>query len=158
MVDVIDDLEGLRDVRSLMEAGYPEAVIVFNRDRMAALGVDIGQAADAIRNKVRGSVATRFSAGERKIDILVRAREEDRKQIAQLKAMAVNAGERGNAGQNEQTNRNNEGEDPGFQSSTQGLLPARRMGGRSSLAPWRGSSWTKVRARSGGSTSSAWPW
>ena len=122
VVDVLDDLEGLRDVRSLMEAGYPEAVIVFDRDRMAALGVDIGQAADAIRNKVRGSVATRFSAGERKIDILVRAREEDRKQIAQLKAMAVNAGERGNAGQNEQTNRSNEGEDPGFQSSAQGTF------------------------------------
>ena len=112
VVDVLDDLEGLRDVRSLMEAGYPEAVIVFDRDRMAALGVDIGQAADAIRNKVRGSVATRFSAGERKIDILVRAREEDRKQIAQLKAMAVNAGEGRNTGLNEQTGRNNEGENP----------------------------------------------
>ena len=112
VVDVLDDLEGLRDVRSLMEAGYPEAVIVFDRDRMAALGVDIGQAADAIRNKVRGSVATRFSAGERKIDILVRAREEDRRQIAQLKAMAVNAGEGRNTGLNEQTGRNNEGENP----------------------------------------------
>ena len=129
VVDVLDDLEGLRDVRSLMEAGYPEAVIVFDRDRMAALGVDIGQAADAIRNKVRGSVATRFSAGERKIDILVRAREEDRKQIAQLKAMAVNAGERGNAGQNEQTNRSNEGEDPGFQSSAQGTFTRSQDGG-----------------------------
>ena len=112
VVDVLDGLEGLRDVRSLMEAGYPEAVIVFDRDRMAALGVDIGQAADAIRNKVRGSVATRFSAGERKIDILVRAREEDRKQIAQLKAMAVNTGERGNAGNNGPSVRNNEQEDP----------------------------------------------
>ena len=119
VVDVLDGLEGLRDVRSLMEAGYPEAVIVFDRDRMAALGVDIGQAADAIRNKVRGSVATRFSAGERKIDILVRAREEDRRQIAQLKAMAVNAGERGNAGQSERTGGNEEGEESAFQSSTQ---------------------------------------
>ena len=119
VVDVLGDLEGLRDVRSLMEAGYPEAVIVFDRDRMAALGVDIGQAADAIRNKVRGSVATRFSAGERKIDILVRAREEDRRQIAQLKAMAVNAGERGNAGQSERTGGNEEGEESAFRSGTQ---------------------------------------
>ena len=121
VVDVLDDLEGLRDVRSLMEAGYPEAVIVFDRDRMAALGVDIGQAADAIRNKVRGSVATRFSAGERKIDILVRAREEDRRQIAQLKAMAVNAGERGNTGQGERTGGNEEGEESAFRSGTQAV-------------------------------------
>lgn len=119
VVEVLGDLEGLRDVRSLMEAGYPEAVIVFDRDRMAALGVDIGQAADAIRNKVRGSVATRFSAGERKIDILVRAREEDRKQIAQLKAMAVNTGERGNAGNNDPSVRNNGQEDPESSGSTQ---------------------------------------
>ena len=129
VVDVLGDLEGLRDVRSLMEAGYPEAVIVFDRDRMAALGVDIGQAADAIRNKVRGSVATRFSAGARKIDILVRAREEDRKQIAQLKAMAVNAGERGNAGQSERTNRNEEGEESAFRSSTQAPSSRTQDGG-----------------------------
>ena len=107
VVGVLDGLEGLRDVRSLMEAGHPEVVVVFDRDRMAALGVDIGQAADAIRNKVRGSVATKFSAGERKIDVLVRAREEDRKQIAQLKAMAVNSGDRQNTGSNERPGRNN---------------------------------------------------
>ena len=129
VVDVLDDLEGLRDVRSLMEAGYPEAVIVFDRDRMAALGVDIGQAADAIRNKVRGSVATRFSAGERKIDILVRAREEDRRQIAQLKAMAVNAGERSNTGQSERMGGNADGEDPSFQSSTQASASRSQDGG-----------------------------
>ncbi|MDE2848423.1 MAG: efflux RND transporter permease subunit [Gemmatimonadota bacterium] len=129
VVDVLDGLEGLRDVRSLMEAGYPEAVIVFDRDRMAALGVDIGQAADAIRNKVRGSVATRFSAGERKIDILVRAREEDRRQIAQLKAMAVNAGERSNTGQNESTNRNEEGEESAFRSSNQASSSRAQEGG-----------------------------
>ena len=131
VVDVLGDLEGLRDVRSLMEAGYPEAVIVFDRDRMAALGVDIGQAADAIRNKVRGSVATRFSAGERKIDILVRAREEDRRQIAQLKAMAVNAGERSNTGQNERMDRNDEGEDSESRSNFE--APASRTQNGSSI-------------------------
>ncbi len=120
VVDVLDGLEGLRDVRSLMEAGYPEAVIVFDRDRMAALGVDIGQAADAIRNKVRGSVATRFSAGERKIDILVRAREEDRQQIAQLKAMAVNTVQQGNSGNDNRSERNNEQEGQGSSSNTAG--------------------------------------
>ena len=118
VVEVLDDLEGLRDVRSLMEAGYPEAVIVFDRDRMAALGLDIGQAADAIRNKVRGSVATRFSAGERKIDIRVRAREEDRTQIAQLKAMAVNTVERRNTSRDDPADRNNNGEDPASSSIT----------------------------------------
>ena len=112
VVSALDGVEGLRDVRSLMEAGHPEVVVVFDRDRMAALGVDIGQAADAIRNKVRGSVATRFSAGERKIDILVRAREEDRKQIAQLKALAVNTGDRGNSQGNARTQGNSSPEDP----------------------------------------------
>ncbi len=113
IVDALEDVEGLRDARSLMEVGHPEVVVVFDRDRMAALGVDIGQAADAIRNKVRGSVATRFSAGDRKIDILVRAREEDRKEIAQLKALAVNTGERGNTNAENQPAGNASGEDPG---------------------------------------------
>ncbi len=118
VVGVLEGLEGLRDVRSLMEAGHPEVVIVFDRDRMAALGVDIGQAADAIRNKVRGSVATSFSAGERKIDIMVRAREEDRKQLAQLKAMAVSTGDQGNSGSNDRSARNNASEDTEFSSNS----------------------------------------
>ena len=129
VVDVLEDLEGLRDVRSLMEAGYPEAIIVFDRDRMAALGVDIGQAADAIRNKVRGSVATRFAAGERKIDILVRAREEDRKQIAQLKAMAVNTAERGNTGNNNRSAQNSEQEDPESSSSSRNAFSRTQASG-----------------------------
>ena len=112
VVESLEDLEGLRDARSLMEAGHPEVVVVFDRDRMAALGVDIGQAADAIRNKVRGSVATRFSAGDRKIDILVRAREEDRTEIAQLKALAVNARSRGNTNTEGMADQNAFGEDP----------------------------------------------
>ena len=112
VVGALDGVEGLRDARSLMEEGHPEVVVVFDRDRMAALGVDIGQAADAIRNKVRGSVATQFSAGDRKIDILVRAREEDRKEIAQLKALAVDTGNRGNANNPNMPNRNPSGGDP----------------------------------------------
>lgn len=92
VVSSLADLDGLRDVRSTMEAGHPEIVVVFDRDRMAALGVDLGQAAQSIRNKVRGSVATRFAARDRKIDIRVRAREEDRKQVAQLKALTINTG------------------------------------------------------------------
>lgn len=111
VVDALEGAEGLRDARSLMEVGHPEVVVVFDRDRMAALGVDIGQAADAIRNKVRGSVATRFSAGDRKIDILVRAREEDRKEIAQLKALAVNTGGRENTNTESQPEGNPSGED-----------------------------------------------
>lgn len=112
VVGALDGVEGLRDARSLMEEGHPEVVVVFDRERMAALGVDIGQAADAIRNKVRGSVATQFSAGDRKIDILVRAREEDRKEIAQLKALAVNTANRGNANSPNMPNRNAAGEVP----------------------------------------------
>ena len=112
VVSSLDGVEGLRDARSLMEEGHPEVVVVFDRDRMAALGVDVGQAADAIRNKVRGSVATQFSAGDRKIDILVRAREEDRKEIAQLKALAVNTSSRGNSNNANRPDRNPSGEDP----------------------------------------------
>ena len=110
VVDALDGLNGLRDARSLMEAGHPEVVVVFDRDRMAALGVDIGQAADAIRNKVLGSVATRFSTGDRKIDILVRAREEDRKEIARLKALAVDSGDRGNTNADNRQNLDPSGE------------------------------------------------
>ncbi|MFO7655027.1 MAG: efflux RND transporter permease subunit [Candidatus Krumholzibacteriia bacterium] len=69
---------GLVDVRSSLEAGNPELQVVFDRERLAALGLDMGQLSQTLRSRIQGAVPTRFKEEDRQIDVRVRNREEDR--------------------------------------------------------------------------------
>jgi HAE1 family hydrophobic/amphiphilic exporter-1 len=78
------------DVKSTVEQGFPEIQIRFDQERAAALGLTTRQIADQVVRKVRGEVATRYSFRERKIDVLVRAREDDRASVADIRRLIVN--------------------------------------------------------------------
>jgi len=78
------------DVKSTMEQGHPEVQIIFDRERAAALGLAVHDIADRVVGKVRGEVATRYSWRDRKIDVLVRARAEDRTSIEQIRRLIIN--------------------------------------------------------------------
>ncbi|WP_425603855.1 efflux RND transporter permease subunit [Stenotrophomonas mori] len=77
------------DVKSTVEQGFPEIQVVFDQDRAAALGLTTRQIADAVVNKVRGNVATRYSFRDRKIDVLVRVRESERSSVADIRRLIV---------------------------------------------------------------------
>ncbi|MEX2362164.1 MAG: efflux RND transporter permease subunit, partial [Balneolaceae bacterium] len=64
----------------------------FDRDRAAGFGLQVHEVADRIVSNVRGDVATRYSWKDRKIDVLVRARESDRSSIEEIKRLVVNPG------------------------------------------------------------------
>jgi HAE1 family hydrophobic/amphiphilic exporter-1 len=78
------------DVKSTVQQGYPEVQIRFDQERAAALGLTSRQIADQVVRQVRGEVATRYSFRDRKIDVLVRAREEDRASVADIRKIIVN--------------------------------------------------------------------
>jgi len=78
------------DVKSTMERGHPEVRILFDRERAAALGLAVHDLADRVVSQVRGDVATRYSWNDRKIDVLVRAREEDRYSIERIRSLVIN--------------------------------------------------------------------
>ncbi|MGA8278508.1 MAG: efflux RND transporter permease subunit [Rhodanobacteraceae bacterium] len=78
------------DVKSTVADGYPEIQIRFDQDRAAALGLTTRQIADAVVDKVRGQVATRYNFRDRKIDVLVRARESDRASVDDIRNLIVN--------------------------------------------------------------------
>ncbi|KAF1724831.1 acriflavin resistance protein [Pseudoxanthomonas japonensis] len=80
------------DVKSTVEQGFPEIQIVFDQDRAAALGLTTRQIADAVVNKVRGNVATRYSFRDRKIDVLVRVQESERASVDDIRRLIVNPG------------------------------------------------------------------
>ncbi|MCG8372146.1 MAG: efflux RND transporter permease subunit, partial [Balneolales bacterium] len=78
------------DVKNTMEIGSPEIQILFDRDRAASFGLQVHEVADRIVSNVRGDVATRYTYRDRKIDVLVRAREEDRSSVAEIQQIVVN--------------------------------------------------------------------
>ncbi|HET7065805.1 MAG TPA: efflux RND transporter permease subunit [Rudaea sp.] len=77
------------DVKSTVEGGYPEIQIHFDQQRAAALGLTTKQVSDQIVNKVRGSVATRYSFRDRKIDVLVRAQADQRATVDDIRNLIV---------------------------------------------------------------------
>ena len=79
------------DVKSTVEGGYPEVQISFDHDRAAALGLTTRTIADQVVRKVRGEVATRYNFRDRKIDVLVRAREDDRASVDDIRNLIVNS-------------------------------------------------------------------
>jgi len=78
------------DVKSTMKSGHPEIQIRFDREKAAALGFAVYEVADRVVSKVRGDVATRYSWRDRKIDVLVRARESDRNSVEKIRRLVIN--------------------------------------------------------------------
>jgi hydrophobic/amphiphilic exporter-1 (mainly G- bacteria), HAE1 family len=67
-----------------MEQGHPEIQIRFDHERAARLGLRADQIADTVVRQVRGEVATRYTWRERRIDVLVRARDDQRESLERL--------------------------------------------------------------------------
>ena len=78
------------DVESTLGQGVPELRIRFQRDRVAALGLEARQLADRVVDEIKGDRASRYRLPDRDIDILVRAREEDRADVTRIGRLIVN--------------------------------------------------------------------
>jgi HAE1 family hydrophobic/amphiphilic exporter-1 len=83
------DVPGLVDLKTSSELGNPEVQVTFDREQLAQLGLDLGQVATTVRNKVQGEVATRFTEGDREIDILVRSVEAGEASVGDINTMIV---------------------------------------------------------------------
>jgi HAE1 family hydrophobic/amphiphilic exporter-1 len=78
------------DVESSIERGHPEVQIFFDQERAAALGLTVKQISDQVVGQIRGTVATRYSWRDRKIDVLVRLSEAERQSIAAVRDLIIN--------------------------------------------------------------------
>jgi HAE1 family hydrophobic/amphiphilic exporter-1 len=90
IVNAMNTVEGLTDIQSNLEAGNPEVQIIFDREKVAALGLDIYNISRLVRNRIKGDIPSRFAVGERRIDILVRATEGNRATIDRIRNLIIN--------------------------------------------------------------------
>jgi HAE1 family hydrophobic/amphiphilic exporter-1 len=89
LADELATVPGLVDVRSSLEEGNPELQIIFDRDRLASLGLDMRAAAETLRDRVLGAVPTRFREDDRQIDIRVRNIEEHRQTASDVRNLMI---------------------------------------------------------------------
>jgi HAE1 family hydrophobic/amphiphilic exporter-1 len=89
LVDKLSNVPGLVDVRSSLEEGNPELQIIFDRDRLASLGLDMRVIAETLRDRVLGAVPTRFREADRQIDIRVRNLEQQRRSANDVRNLVI---------------------------------------------------------------------
>ncbi|HVS14156.1 MAG TPA: efflux RND transporter permease subunit [Thermoanaerobaculia bacterium] len=90
--ELLSRLPELADVESTLESGAPEVQIVYDRERLMRYGLDVSQVAQLVRNQIQGFEATLYNLEDRRIPIVVRLEEEDRRSTGQLAALVVNPG------------------------------------------------------------------
>ena len=92
METIMSEIPGVEDAKASLQRGNPEVQIFYDRTVLARYGLNVLSVAAIVRNKVRGDVATEFKDEDRKIDILVRLREEDKETIDDLRRLIINPG------------------------------------------------------------------
>jgi HAE1 family hydrophobic/amphiphilic exporter-1 len=85
----VEGVPGFVDVKTSAELGNPELQVTFNREQLAQLGLDLSQVAATVRGKVQGTVATRFTQGDREIDIVVRSVEVGAASVGDIREMII---------------------------------------------------------------------
>lgn len=92
LLEKIRGVDGITDLKSSMEEGYPEIQIIFNRALLASQNMTINSAGTQIRNKIEGVIATRFIESDREIDIRVRLSEHFRDRVDKIGRINIRNG------------------------------------------------------------------
>jgi HAE1 family hydrophobic/amphiphilic exporter-1 len=92
LLEKIRSVDGIIDLKSSMEEGYPEIQIVFNRALLASQNMTINSVGTQIRNKIEGDVATRFIESDREVDIRVRLSEDSRDRVDKISRINIRNG------------------------------------------------------------------
>ncbi|MCK4835115.1 MAG: efflux RND transporter permease subunit [Candidatus Aminicenantes bacterium] len=88
----ISRLPGLKDVQSSVKPGFPELVVGFDRMKLSHYGMNAYDVATLIKNKIEGFVATKFKEKDKRIDIRVYLRDEQRQRAENIKNLIINPG------------------------------------------------------------------
>ncbi|HEX6216169.1 MAG TPA: efflux RND transporter permease subunit [Vicinamibacterales bacterium] len=81
---MLDSTPGIADSRLQREEGRPELAVRVDRDKAALLGLTVTGVANTIRTNVAGTQAAMFRDAGNEYPIIVRLREADRQEVAEV--------------------------------------------------------------------------
>lgn len=79
VMDVMAGVPGMTDVDRSLKPGKPELRIEVDREKAADLRLNVAQVGSTLRTLINGTSASKFRQGDQEFDILVRLREQDRR-------------------------------------------------------------------------------
>jgi len=88
-VEIVEKVEGTRDVESDVAEGAPEVTVKVDRSKLAAYGLTSAGVANSVQGAVLGTVATRYSTGDDEIDVRVRFPEAARENLSDLSSLSI---------------------------------------------------------------------
>ena len=89
---MVGNLKGLKDVQSSVKPGFPELVVEFDRVRLSHFGMNAFDVASLIKNKIEGFVATKYKEQDRRVDIRVYLKDEQRRRAENIQNLIINPG------------------------------------------------------------------
>jgi len=89
---VMDAMPELADVETSQRVGAPEVQIEYDREQLARYGLNIEMVAMRVRDAVKGAEASLYNLGDRRIPIIVRFAEADRREVTDVGDFLVNPG------------------------------------------------------------------
>jgi HAE1 family hydrophobic/amphiphilic exporter-1 len=81
---LIDDVPGITDVQTSLEAGIPQQEIRVNRDKVADLGLSVRDVTELLQTAVAGSKAGEYRTGGNSYRILVQLKDAERRSIDEI--------------------------------------------------------------------------
>jgi HAE1 family hydrophobic/amphiphilic exporter-1 len=90
--EVMARIPELADVETTQRPGAPEVQIVYDRDQLSRYDLNISTVADQVRDAVKGYEASLYNLGDRRIPIVVRFEEDDRRRVEDVRDFLVNPG------------------------------------------------------------------
>ncbi len=88
----ISEIKGLKDVQSSIKSGFPELVVEFDRSKLSHYGMNAFDVASLIKNKIEGFVATKYKERDRRIDVRVYLKDDQRRSAENIKNLIINPG------------------------------------------------------------------
>ncbi len=86
---LVNSVEGAKDLYVESVGGLPQIVVKHDRAALARYALDVEAVNDVVRTAFAGSVAGQVFEGERRFDLVVRAREQSRSDLADVQRLLV---------------------------------------------------------------------
>ncbi len=90
LLQLMQQSDRFSDIKSTIQQGHPEVQITFDHQKAAYLGLNVPDIAKRVVTQLRGDVATKYAFRDRKIDVLVRVREDNRASVQDIRKLIVN--------------------------------------------------------------------
>ena len=91
---IVKSTSGTVDVDNSLELSKPEIRINIDREKASDLAINPYLIASTVRAMVDGNVATQFKEGDEQIDVRVRLKKDDRKNISDLSLITFKSGKK----------------------------------------------------------------